>query len=64
MSWFVIKLLKNLQKSQKVHHKIENIGFDCEIPKKDIYLQKEGSELLISWDYYDNVVIMWYNSGI
>ena len=35
----------------------ENIGFDREIPKKYIRLQKRDRKLLMIWDWYKDIIL-------
>ena len=52
------KIAYKITKISRGHHRIENIGFDWQTPKERyIYLQKEDDNLLISWDYYNNIII-------
>ena len=60
--WLIIKLLIKLQKSQKLckkKKKSETVTneHNKEIPKKDIYLQKEDRNLLMIWDKYNNAIM-------
>ena len=56
----IIKVPRSLPRNSTatVESETKNTGFDREIRKERyIYLQKEDNKLLISWDYYNNIII-------